>query len=80
MTQNLFVARLTYKNNRLDLTDHAIVGVFSTEQLAYDAIENLVEGTLDVSFDAQVISKSVERHLLDQDNDAFMQTAADSFC
>jgi len=66
MTLTFYVAQLTYRNKTLAITDTVIVGIFSTKLLAEEAIENLVEGTLDVSFDAEVLSQSVDEYQLDQ--------------
>lgn len=66
MSRNIDVAQLTYLNRALGSTDSVIVGVFSARSLAEEAIENLVEGTLDVSFDAEVLSQSIGEYFLDR--------------
>lgn len=47
MSNQVYLARLSCGTKDGDRYFHIIVGVFSTQRLADDALENFIEGTLE---------------------------------
>ena len=66
MDNPLYLAQITYRNRQLDSLDQSIIGMFSTSEKAREAIENVSEGTLSVSFNAEVLSSSIDVFELDK--------------
>ncbi len=67
MTTSLHVARLVSETKDGDGHWKTIIGVFSTKELANEAIENFVEGILNMEYpNVLVVSQSVDEFVLDQ--------------
>ena len=67
MTNAVYVAQLVCESKDGDGRWKIIVGVFSTEELANESIENFVEGVLNMEYpDIIVASQSVDKFLVDQ--------------
>ena len=77
MSKPVFVGTVLYRNKRLDILEHVVVGVFSSRTGAEEAIENLTEGTLAVSFDAEVLKTSVTEFEIDRSIKTYPEIPSD---
>jgi hypothetical protein len=77
MSKPVFVGTVLYRNKRLDILEHVVVGVFSSRTGAEEAIENLTEGTLAVSFDAEVLKTSVTEFEIDRSIETYPEIPSD---
>ena len=80
MTTPVYVARLTCETDGGDGRFKIIVGVFSNEKLGEEAIENFVEGTLEIEYShVNVVSRQVEEFQLDQPIDQFIDESVRAY-
>jgi len=65
-TMYVYVAQIIHQSGAWEAGDRTMVGIFSTEQRAKDAMENLVESTYLSSLNSGAITRSVERFKVDR--------------